>query len=98
MLKTFSRTRSDVGRVSKPRGAWIVWPFFVPAMILIAEKLRLERGRRRVKTPQYAGAGSRRLGDRQRTACRHSEKETARDGRRTARCRTPPAAAWSRAA
>ena len=25
MLNTFSRTRSEVGRVSSPFGAWIVW-------------------------------------------------------------------------
>ena len=33
MLKTFSRTRSEVGRVSRPRGAKIVCPFRSPAMI-----------------------------------------------------------------
>jgi ribosomal protein L34E len=33
MLKTFSRTRSEVGRVSRPFGAWIVCPRCVPAMI-----------------------------------------------------------------
>src|SRR2546425_12040958 len=33
MLKMFSRTRSEVGRVSSPFGAWIVWPLRVPAMI-----------------------------------------------------------------
>src|SRR5581483_6921093 len=33
MLKTFSRTRSEVGRVSRPAGALMVWPLREPAMI-----------------------------------------------------------------
>jgi MFS family permease len=35
MLKTFSRTRSEVGRVSAPRGAWMVCPLRDPAMMRI---------------------------------------------------------------
>jgi hypothetical protein len=33
MLKTFSRTRSEVGRMPGFFGAWIEWPLRVPAMI-----------------------------------------------------------------
>src|SRR2546423_11535760 len=36
MLKTASRTRSEVGRVSSPFGAAIEWPLREPAMILTA--------------------------------------------------------------
>src|SRR4051794_7334298 len=39
MLKTFSRTRSDVGRVLVPGGAAIRCPLCVPAMILTAQIL-----------------------------------------------------------
>jgi len=48
MLKTLSRTRSEVGRVSSPFGAWIVWPLRVPAMI----RTRASVGRDGVAPPR----------------------------------------------
>src|SRR6266849_3769891 len=48
MLKMFSRTRSEVGRVSSPFGAWIVWPLRVPAMI----RTRASVGRDGVSPPR----------------------------------------------
>src|ERR1700740_3386367 len=45
MLKMFSRTRSEVGRVSRPRGAWSVCPLREPAMIRIGGNV-LARARR----------------------------------------------------
>src|SRR5436190_9797099 len=48
MLKMLSRTRSDVGRVSRPFGAWIVWPLRVPAMI----RTRASVGRDGVSPPR----------------------------------------------
>src|SRR6185312_3428389 len=45
-LKTASRTRSPVGRTSRPLGAWIREPLREPAMILNALGLLEKRGNR----------------------------------------------------
>src|SRR3984893_11354360 len=58
MLKTFSRTRSNVGRVSRTRGPWIVCPLWEPAMIRMRQRLsRVVSGWRNARSPGHPAAG-----------------------------------------